>query len=47
MQDFVNELIVGIALKNPIFWIIIIGAILSTVFYKKDDWNDGRVLDKM
>ena len=35
MQDFVNELIVGIALKNPIFWIIIIGAILSTVFYKK------------
>ena len=35
MQEFVNKLIIGLFLKNPIFWIIIIGAIITTIFYKK------------
>ena len=35
MQEFINELIIGLFFKNPFFWIIIIGAILTTIFYKK------------
>ena len=35
MQEFINELILGLFLKNPFFWIIIFGALITTIFYKK------------
>ena len=34
MQEFVNSLVIGF-ISQPIFWIIIIGAIITTIFYKK------------
>lgn len=35
MQVFVNELIIGIIVKNPIVWIIMILAVISSIFYKQ------------
>lgn len=35
MESVVNDLIVSLFIKNPIFWIIIILGLISIIFYKK------------
>lgn len=35
MEEFVRILVMELAIKQPLFWILIIFAILSTIFYKK------------
>lgn len=35
MEDFVEMLIMELFIKQPMFWILIIFAVLSTIFYKK------------
>ena len=35
MQEMVNTLIMEIYIKQPVFWLFMIIAILSTIFYKK------------
>lgn len=35
MQTFINELVMGLFIKNPLFWLLMIFAIITTIFYKQ------------
>ena len=42
MESVVNDLIVSLFIKNPIFWIIILLGLISLIFYKKIIGNAGE-----
>lgn len=35
MQTLVNELVMGLAIKNPLFWLLMFFAVISIIFYKQ------------
>lgn len=43
MQAFVNELVIGLFVKNSLFWLLMILAIVSTVFYKQIIGKMGEI----
>ena len=44
MANFVNTLIIEL-LKNPLFWILLVLGILTTIYYKKCRGFMGDLLD--
>lgn len=50
MQAFVNELVIGLFVKNPLFWFLMILTIVSTAFYKQiigkmgEIWTSGELI---
>ena len=46
MEEVVRILVMELAIKQPLFWLLMIFALLSTIFYKKLSGFMGELLVK-